>query len=76
MADTIDGMPRKRKPPTVSVRVSKDLAHKLRIVIASKGKDTSDYLGEILEPILAKELDALGRTLTGAEPPQKKRPKV
>jgi len=67
MAATIAAMPREKKPPTVTVRLSKGLARKLRIVAAAQEKDASDYLGEIIRPILSREMKLLGRTISEDE---------
>jgi plasmid stability protein len=64
MPATISTMPRPKKPPTITVRLDKDVARQLRIVAAAHDKDVPDYLANVLRPILAKELRKLGRTFS------------
>jgi plasmid stability protein len=65
-------MPREKKPPTVTVRLEKDLARQLRIVAAAHEQDVSDFLGDTLRPILVKELRQLGRTFSSESKEGKK----
>lgn len=64
MPATIASMPRERKPPTVTVRLDKELARQLRIAAAANDQDVPDYLAGLLRPILAKELRRLGRAFS------------
>jgi hypothetical protein len=61
---TIALMPREKKPPTVTVRLDKELAKLLRIAAAANEQDVADYLGDVLRPILARELRKLGRAFS------------
>jgi len=68
MDTKISSMPRKAKPfETATVRVPKPLASQLRMLAGAAGKDISDYLNEILRPIVAKEVQRLARSLISEE---------
>lgn len=71
MLRTIDTMARKPKPPTVTVRLEKELAKDVRIAAAANAQDVSDYLAGILRPIMSKELSKLGKTLSHRDKPAK-----
>ncbi len=75
MFATIAPMARERKPPTVTVRLDKQLARMLRVVAANKDKDTSDYLAELLKPIISEEYRTVGREISDDAAEGKKRPK-
>jgi predicted transcriptional regulator len=48
-------MGRKRKPPTVTVRLDKELAKRLRWLAYANNEDVSDYVARLLKPIVEKE---------------------
>jgi hypothetical protein len=71
----------RKKMDTVQVRLTTDVADSARIVAAFRGEQMSDFLSDLLRPILRKmeddEMDkrAAGRPGPGAEPAPPARPK-
>jgi hypothetical protein len=63
MNSTIPSMPKKPKPPSVTVRVPKEIARQIRIAAAAADEDAPDYLARILAPILEKELKKLSKDI-------------
>lgn len=55
MVATLRNMPREKKPPTETVRLSKDLVRRINRIAAHLDKSVPDYLLEKLGPLIDKD---------------------
>lgn len=55
MVASVLRMPREKKPPTETVRLSKELVRRINRIAAHKDKSVPDYLLERLGPIIEQD---------------------
>lgn len=53
-------------PPMSAVRIDAEIVNSARIIAVADGKTLAEYLAEIVQPILDRDLAELGRKLVGS----------
>lgn len=75
MDATVDRMPKKKKPPTESIRINKEIVRQAGFVANHEGKTVPDLLNEILAPIMNKRYEEVIALLAAKLPANQGRPR-